>query len=1504
MVRWLVNHATTVFIAVFCVVLFGTLSYATLPRESSPDITIPVVLITTPYVGVSPEDVEGLVTIPMERELASLQDVKKMSSTSGEGISVVSIEFEPDVIIEDALQKVRDRVSRAKSELPEDAEEPSIREINFSDIPVLLVNIGGPHDEEDLKELAEGLKDKATRIQGVLDAKIAGGLDREIQVHVDPIRLSHYGLALHDVTGAIGDANSNIPGGEVDAGAGTVLVRTPSELTIAEEIAEVPIKRVGDRPVFVRDIARVVDGFSTRSSYARLNGQPSVSVSVTKRPGANIIEVADAIKVLVEEMRADWPEDVQVEILADQSEQIRASVDELQNNIVTALILVVAVILAFMGVRSSTFVAAAIPLSMLMGFMLLDALGFTLNMIVLFSLILALGMLVDNAIVVVENIYRHMEMGKDRIQASIDGTDEVALAVAASTATTVAAFFPLVFWTGIMGEFMGFLPKTLIIVLVSSLIVAIMVLPVFTSRLMPATVAANRGDGELDVVDLDSLGPVMKSYSQVLGASISMRYLVAALGVGALLVTFAIYGVLNHGTEFFPETQPNRAVIAVRAADGTALETTDRVVRELEAVLAGEENVDVWVAETGVSGGSDPLAGRQTSTNEAKITVDFLPSANDAKIGEKVRVEETAQTIEKIRAAASQIPGVNITVEPERMGPPVGADIAVEVSGDSFHEVGALAQRVRREIGQIPGVTDLEDNYRVGRPELQLRIDRGAAERVGVKANLVGNTVRTAVAGAKASEIRDGEDKYDIVVELDPLFRDNLQSVLDIRLPGREDRSPDTFPVPISAVASYELAGGTGAIQHIDQDLVITITGDVADGFNANEVQQQVRAMIEAYETPDGTYLRLGGAQDDQAESMAFLGRAFFIAIALILLVLVTQFDSVWMPAIILASVVLSLTGVLWGLLITGTPFGVIMTGIGVISLAGVVVNNAIVLLDYVQQLEGRGMSTREALIQAGIVRFRPVMLTAITTVLGLIPMAVGFSVNFSAVFRGDFHQIVQIGGQSADWWGPMAIAVIFGLSFATVLTLVMVPTLYGIYDDIRNLGRRDTVDVSAAAVNAAKLVPVFLLAALAAGQAHAQEVVTLEQAWASAERSQLDLGMVREQTVQSEALRGQAWAALSPKVLANASYTVNQYETVLDPSTFIPPGLEDFVDTSGMEPQVIQPKTSWQARLTVSQPLFSGSALPGLRGAYATLDAARADEQRQTQQIRSGVAASYYNLLTARKRVELARAAEKRAESQFELASRLNAAGSTAALPKLQAEVALSQARRQRKDAEEAELQASLSFEVMTGLPSSVGLVTPEPVAVPAGVDEAVATARRERPDLEAAEARSRVARLQRDGTWLQWAPKVDANFSYIYNEAVGFGPSKTFWTASIEGNWTLWDGGAVKAAAKQAASQSRSAELARLKAGIDAEHEVRKAWVAYEAAQQALVDVEKEVELAKLSLTYAERGLEGGGATWLDVEQARLQLDQALLGQLSERMQRDLAAIDLLVATGEYGR
>jgi multidrug efflux pump subunit AcrB len=518
----LVKRASTVLLVTLCVIAFGTLTYNNLPREASPDIEIPMVMVSTPYPGVSPEDIETLITNPLESELSGVADLKKMSSTSAEGVSLISLEFEPEAKIEESMQRVRDRVSTAEAKMPAEAEETQVSEVSFSEFPIMLVTIAGDVDEEVLKKLGEDLQDEFKELKGVLDAKLSGGRTREIRVQVDPVRLEHYGLSMNDVIGAIQSENVNIPGGDLAVGDANFLLRVPGEFSDPQDIERVAIKRKGDRPVFVRDVARVVDSFAERTTYSRMNGEASVTVAVSKRTGANILELSEAIRATLQEEAATWPDGVRYRTLGDQSKMIRSMVSDLENGIITALLLVVAVIMFFMGVRNSLFVALAIPLSFMMSMIVIDFFGMTLNMIVLFSLILALGMLVDNAIVIVENVYRHHEEGAPLRQAAIEGTSEVAGAVAASTATTVAAFLPLVFWTGIMGQFMGYMPKTVVIVLIASLVVAVGLLPVATSKLMKA-------QKHKQAVELDENGlppnpnGVMKAYVGVLKASIRHR---------------------------------------------------------------------------------------------------------------------------------------------------------------------------------------------------------------------------------------------------------------------------------------------------------------------------------------------------------------------------------------------------------------------------------------------------------------------------------------------------------------------------------------------------------------------------------------------------------------------------------------------------------------------------------------------------------------------------------------------------------------------------------------------------------------------------------------------------------------------------------------------------------------------------------------------------------------------------------------------------------------------
>ncbi|MCB9764021.1 MAG: efflux RND transporter permease subunit [Alphaproteobacteria bacterium] len=1526
--RWLVDHAVTVVILVGTILIFGISAYVTLPREAAPDIKIPVVIVSTPYFGVSPADIETLVTIPMERKLKDVKDVDEMRSTSYEGASVITLEFNPDVDIEDALQKVREKVDAAQPDLPEDAEDPVVSEISFSDIPILIVSMTGPQDEEELKLLAEGLEDRIEAIPGVLDVKLSGGLTRELRVLAQPDRMARYDVSFDDIIRGIQSENVNIPGGNVDADSSDYLLRVPGELESAEQIAAVPVKNVGGRTLFVRDVARVVDGYADRATYSRMNGSPSLSLGVQKRVGENIVDLAAAVRAEVATTTEAWPEGVQTAILADQSRYIENSVTELENNIISGLLLVVGVLLFFMGFRNSWFVGLAIPLSMFVSFMTIQALGITLNMIVLFSLILALGMLVDNAIVIVENIYRHHEEGKDLREASIIGVSEVALPVATSTLTTCLAFAPLLFWEGVMGEFMGYLPRTLIIVLTSSLFVALVVIPVATSRLMkPVQDQGARVEGELPPPDT-LLGKVMARYKGILEWSIDHRYLSIGAGVVTLLVSVVVYAMFNHGTEFFPQTEPNQVIIGITAPDGTRLETTDRFARQLEQVLGGEGDVDTFVTEVGRSAGSGGLNfGASSVPHAGKISIDYRPTKGNAREGEQIRSGSTFDSVERLRTAAAQVVGANVTVDPRKMGPPVGMPIEVEISGPDFHELGRISQDFQRKLRAVPGVVDIKDDYRVGRPELRFTIDRAAAKKLGASTLRVANTLRTAVAGTKASVVRDGEDEYDIIVELDPVYTANAQSVLDLRIPGK-----DNIMVPLGTLASYEALGGSGAIKHLDRDKVITVSGDI-EGVNVNVAQTAVKELMDGFELPDGYAMNMGGADREQAKTMVFLLRSFGIALVLIFLVLVTQFDSISRPFIILASVVLSLIGVLWGLLLTSTPFGILMTGIGVISLAGVVVNNAIVLIDYVQLLRKRGMDVREALIQAGIVRFRPVILTAITTILGLIPMATGLSIDFRKLR-------VIVGGESAAFWGPMAIAVCFGLAVATLLTLVMVPTMYSITEDLGGLVRRG--GRRKAGVAAAGAAAALLLAPL---NAWGGEPVSLAQAISAAEQNNLDLRMVEEQTVQARAQVGMAWAQLTPKVNVQGTYTINKDEVLLDfseigdafslygtaleayglaigdyvsnnpqqvsPETWdalqeLADSMED-VDSSdssfSSEPTVIQAKTAKAANASIIQPIFTAASVPALKGAYALRDAALSTEDFTRMRIHGATTQAYYGLVVSNEAVAISEEALANARKHLDLAKRQVAAGAAPPLAELQAELAVSQSERQLRASREQLVTAAEAFAFVTGLPTDSQVTMPAPPSPGfTSANEAVDVAIDRRPDLLAARLQADASRMMLRADQLGWLPTVNGRFTWSWTENPGFQDSNDWWMIVLTADWTLWDGGYRLATNKQYASQRRVADYAAEKARMQAEQDVRVAWERYERAEVAFQAVEREIALAEESLRLAELGFEAGSSSWLEAEDARLALASARLGMLTERMNRDLAIVQLAVATGTY--
>ncbi len=1012
-----INNRTTVFVLIVIIITFGLYSYATLPRESEPDVPIPYVIITTIYEGVSPEDVETAVTMKIEKELQGLEGVEEIQSSSAEGISAIRIEFLPEVDIDFALQRVRDKVDLARGELPQEIEEPMIREINVSDFPILVMNLAGPVSLVHLKEIAEDLEDEIEgRVPGVLDVVVSGGLEREIRLEFDPDRVVAYNISIPELVNLIPSENVNITGGNVESEDAKFTVRVPGEFVRPDEVEHLLLTVRDGVPIYLSDVATVRDTFKDREGLARTNGQECVTLAVQKRTGANIIQVVDSVKMLMERAKAYLPSGVSYNITLDQSKDIRRMVNELENSILSGLVLVVAVLLLFLGWRTSLIVGFAIPLSMLMSFVVLQFLGMTLNIVVLFSLTLALGMLVDNAIVITENIYRHHQEGKPIIQAGMDGVSEVAWPVITSTATTLAAFAPMMFWPGITGEFMKFLPLTLIITLSASLFVALVITPMLSTVLIRLR-KHQRGP----VTE----GPLMRRYRAVLELALSRRFTTMALSVMVLAGMALTYSKLGLGVEFFPDVDPERAYIEIKGAQGTALSLSDQRARRVEAMLGDfEEDLRNYVTNVGAGAGMgsisfDPSTG---GTHRARINLDFYDYQD--------RPRPSSEAVNAMREHLPPLTGVDVRVQENRHGPPRGAPVQVEIAGEDFEVLTRLSDEVQRLTVDIPGLVNLREDYERAKPELQFIVDRQRAMLLNVNTATIGQFLKTAFWGRKVSTYRQFEDEYDITVRLPPSQRRRVEDLKRLHVPNLSGR-----PVPLSSLGEFVYTAGKGTIERIDQKRVITVLGD-AEGRLGSEVLADVQTRLTDLDLPPGYTVAYVGESEKQDEAKQFLTKAFIAALMLITLILVAQFNSLRIPVIVMTTVVLSLIGVLLGLMICHMPFGIIMTGVGVISLAGVVVNNAIVLLDYTRQLRDQGMELVDACIRAGMTRLRPVLLTAITTILGLIPMAAGFSFNFRKLQW-------EFGSESAQWWGSMAIAVIFGLSFATILTLVVVPTLY-----------------------------------------------------------------------------------------------------------------------------------------------------------------------------------------------------------------------------------------------------------------------------------------------------------------------------------------------------------------------------------------------------------------------------------------------------------------------------
>jgi multidrug efflux pump subunit AcrB len=1069
-----VRQRVSVLVLAAIILIIGTYCYRILPRESEPDITIPNVFVSTSYKGVASKDIETSITIEIEKKLKGLEGVKKIHSVSSEGLSSINIEFVTGTDIDDVLQKVRDRVDEAKNELPADLEEdPSVFEVNFSELPIVVFSLSGTCGIVCLKDIADDLKDDIEAIQGVLEAEVTGGIEREIRVEVFPEKLAYYNIPIFALQNVVTQENRNTSGGVIRLGDGRFQLRVPGEFESPDEIYHLIVGTHRGQAVYLKDVARVIDGFKDETSRSRLNGREAINIMVKKRAGENIIAITDAIDDLLHDVKPTWPNGTEITKLMDKAKDIRNMVADLENNILSGLVLVVFVILFAMGIRNAILVSLAIPFSMLLSFSVLYVMDITLNMVVLFSLTLALGMLVDNAIVIVENIYRYLEQGVPRLEAAKMATSEVAYAVIGSTMTTLAAFSPMLFWPGIMGEFMSYLPLTLIVTLSSSLFVAMVINPALAAIFMKVRPAngkiskagnhqtksaeeiARAGESPVAIS-----GPVLTVYTRSLQQAFNHKIVVILIAFSFLVLLIQIWLLsvgLEKPVEFFPNIEPKAMYVNLDTPEGANLEYVDSVVRQVERTVNG-----YTPPQDSGSASDHYMASYEPKEHEKKDGKKFFGPSDIANIeyiyAKSVvtsgpgmmfdpnapnhvgiqfidledRVGASSESMEKIRERVKNIPGAKITVAEQEEGPPTGAPINIEIAGDDFQILGSIAKTIRELIANIPFVVDIRDDYVEGTPTVRVKLDRQKAALFGLTSSNIGTALKTAYNGLEVSTYREGDEDYDITVQLSETSRKVTDVLRELMLP-----TPSGKLVPLTTLAHIEFAGGLGDIVRINHERVVTVKANVDENKIPGPVARaHAEELLKSFPMPPGYRVTFTGEFEFQKESEEFLTKAFAIALFLIFLILVTQFNSVAQPFIIMTAVILSLGGAFLGLTVISSPFGIIMTGVGVISLAGVVVNNGIVLVDYINKLRKRGFELREAVVAAGATRLRPVILTALTTILGLLPMVTGVSY--------DFHKLaISWVSESSQWWRSMAIVVIFGLMVATFLTLVVVPVLY-----------------------------------------------------------------------------------------------------------------------------------------------------------------------------------------------------------------------------------------------------------------------------------------------------------------------------------------------------------------------------------------------------------------------------------------------------------------------------
>lgn len=1064
---WSISNKSTVAVITFIVLLGGFLSYTSMPRENYPEIIVPQIYVATPYPGNSALDVEKLITKRLEKEINAITGVDKITSTSIQGFSSINVEFNFDINPSDALQKVKNKVdiAMADKDFPKDLPaEPSITETNFNEqMPIMNINLSGDFSMDQLKDYAEYLEDEIEELTEISGVDIRGVQEKELEVAIDLYKMQASKISFNDIENAIVFENQSISSGDILENGIRRNVRVTGEFKDPLAIKDIVVKHENGQIVFLRDIADVEFKEQEKQSYAREYTQPVVMLDVKKRSGQNLLKASAKIDEIIAKAKSSvFPESLIISKTNDQSNDTRTMVADLENSIILGVILVVTVLYFFLGFRNALFVGIAIPLSMFLSFIILNFLDVTLNTMVLFSLVIALGMLVDNGIVVVENVYRLMDEGMPKIQAAKQGVGEVAWPIIASTATTLAAFLPLIMWDGIIGKFMQWLPITLIIVLSSSLFVALVINPMLISLYMKVVKKENK------VTLINKLEGI---YEKFLAFALRGKNPYSIV-FGSFMLLFTAAGLMYFFPPkvlFFPNTEAKQVFVFVEYPIGTDIEETNtlslRIEKDIETHLKkyeidGENFLVTSIIGQVGEGTADPSKGQTggNTPNKARITVDFV------KFQDRLGVS-SEQVLNDIRNVIKGYPGVSIVVDKPADGPPTGSPVNLEIKGDDYTLILKTANQLKSFINtaNIPGIEELKLDIDQGKPELLVNVDRQKARRLGVSTGLIGNNLRTALYGKEISTFKDFTDDYPINIRLKEEYRYNRNALLNQKITFRDQGSGRIKQVPISAVATTQNNSSFSAVKRIDLDRVVTVYSNVLNGYNPTDVNDKIRALLNDFEIPKGLEINFTGEQEKQAKEMAFLSKALLIAVLLIFLILVGQFNSATTPIIISISVFLSLIGVLFGLLIFRMDFVILMTMIGIISLAGIVVNNAIVLIDYINLIIDRKRKTLnldgaeqltssqllECIVEGGKTRLRPVLLTAMTTILGLLPLALGININFKTLIT-ELNPNFYIGGENVAFWGPMGWAIIYGLSFATFLTLVVVPILYYLINKIK----------------------------------------------------------------------------------------------------------------------------------------------------------------------------------------------------------------------------------------------------------------------------------------------------------------------------------------------------------------------------------------------------------------------------------------------------------------------